>query len=56
MTKELAEVITSGPTEKKMNEEAKRQGMVTMRDDGIIKALLGTVSLEEVLKETSEAY
>ena len=56
MTKELAEVISSGPTEKKLNEEAKRQGMVTMRDDGIIKALLGTVSLEEVLKETSEAY
>ncbi|MBI1960967.1 MAG: hypothetical protein HYS43_01705, partial [Candidatus Liptonbacteria bacterium] len=34
--------------------ETKRQGMITMRQDGIIKALNGIVSMEEVLRETKE--
>mgnify|MGYP001613299261 CR=1 FL=1 len=36
-------------------EEAKKQGMVTMRQDGLLKAIEGLVSVEEVLRETSEA-
>ncbi len=36
-------------------EEAKKQGMVTMRQDGLIKAVDGLVSVEEVLRETSES-
>ena len=35
-------------------EEAKRQGMVTMRQDGILKVLDGVTTLEEVLRETEE--
>ncbi|MEX2436538.1 MAG: GspE/PulE family protein [Candidatus Paceibacterota bacterium] len=52
MTRELSDIITSGFTENKLIEEAKRQGMVTLRQDGIIKALRGKVLLGEILRET----
>lgn len=54
MTKELEAIITSGPTTEKILEEAKRQGMISLRQDGILKALSGLVSMEEVLRETTE--
>jgi len=54
MTPELQEIVSAGFTEAKLSEEAKRQGMVTMRQDGVLKALDGLVSIEEVLRETSE--
>ena len=43
MTPELQVIINSGPTELKIIEEAKRQGMITLRQDGILKALDGLV-------------
>jgi len=52
MTRELGELINAGFTEGKLWDEAKRQGMVTLRQDGIMKALQGEVLLEEVLRET----
>ena len=52
MTRELEEVVNAGFTEGKLYDEAKRQGMVTLRQDGILKALTGEVLLEEVLRET----
>lgn len=54
MTPQLADVINKQPTENKIQEEAERQGMVTLRQDGIIKALDGLVSIDEVLRETIE--
>jgi len=54
MTRELGEIINSGFTEAKLVSEAKRQGMVTLRQDGIIKALEGEVLLEGALKETTD--
>ena len=54
MTREMGEIITSGVSENKIEAESIRQGMITLRQDGILKALNGLVSLEEVLKETSE--
>jgi type IV pilus assembly protein PilB len=55
MTRELEAIISSGIEEGKVIDEAKRQGMVTMRQDGISKALAGTVSMEEVLRESTES-
>jgi len=55
MTRELEKIINDDPSESKINDEARRQGLVTMRQDGIIKALEGTVSMEDVLRETSES-
>ncbi len=54
MTNQLAAVISSGITEAKITEEARRQGMTGMRQDGILKALEGTVSIEDVIRETEE--
>jgi len=52
MTPELEQVIIKEPTELKIAEEAKRQGMLTMKQDGILKVLAGETSLEEVLSVT----
>ncbi|MDI6717799.1 MAG: ATPase, T2SS/T4P/T4SS family [Patescibacteria group bacterium] len=54
MTPELEKIINSGPTEGKILEEATRQQIITLRQDGIIKAIEGQVSIEEVLRETTE--
>jgi type II secretory ATPase GspE/PulE/Tfp pilus assembly ATPase PilB-like protein len=55
MTRELEEIINSEPTERRIYDEAVRQGMVSLRQDGILKALQGIVSIEEVLRETAES-
>lgn len=49
MTNELEKIILTSLSESAMREEAKRQGMVTMFQDGIIKTLKGIVSLDELL-------
>lgn len=54
MTPELADIIVKEPTENKILEEAKRQGMITLRQDGLSKAVDGLVSVEEILRETGE--
>jgi type II secretory ATPase GspE/PulE/Tfp pilus assembly ATPase PilB-like protein len=38
----------------KIIEEAKRQKMIFMRQDGILKALEGLVSVEEIIGGTEE--
>lgn len=50
MTPEVEQIINQGINEVKLKDEAKRQGMATMRQDGIIKVLQGVVSIEEVLE------
>jgi type IV pilus assembly protein PilB len=54
MTPQLEEIILKEPSETKIKEEARRQGMTTMLQDGILKALRGTVGLEEVRSEAEE--
>ncbi|PIR88837.1 MAG: hypothetical protein COU09_00210 [Candidatus Harrisonbacteria bacterium CG10_big_fil_rev_8_21_14_0_10_44_23] len=54
MTPQLSEALSESIQESKIQAEAKRQGMVTLRQDGIMKALDGLVSIEEVLRETAQ--
>lgn len=54
MTRELEEIILSTPSESNIGKEAQRQGMVTMLQDGIRKALSGDVALEEILRVVEE--
>ena len=54
MTKEVEEIVLTQPSQEKLTNEAKRQGMITLRQDGIIKVLEGVVSLEEVLSITAK--
>jgi type IV pilus assembly protein PilB len=54
MTDRLAEIILKEPTELKLKEEAKRQGMITMMQDGILKVLDGITTIEEVIRVAEE--
>jgi type IV pilus assembly protein PilB len=54
MTKSLSEIILGEPSEQKIEIEAKRQGIITMKQDGIIKALKGMTTIEEVLRVAME--
>lgn len=54
MTPELEEIVATGPTTQRIVKEAKNQGMVSLRQDGVVKALRGVVSIEEVIRETEE--
>jgi type IV pilus assembly protein PilB len=54
MTKELEKIVVGEFTEADIIKEAERQGMITMRQDGFLKATQGLVSLEEVLQVVEE--
>lgn len=54
MTPELSEIVLKDLSEAALNAEARRQGLITMRQDGILKALKGVTTIEEVLKATEE--
>ena len=55
VTKEIEDIVSSGVTTQKITAQAKAQGMITLRQDGIVKALKGKVSIEEIIRETEEA-
>ncbi len=53
VTKELEDIILAAETsESRIEKEAERQGMITLKQDGILKVLEGETFLEEVLKTT----
>jgi len=54
MTPQLAEIILKEPTESKIFQEAQKQGMITMKQDGLLKVLAGVTSFEEVLRAAEE--
>jgi len=54
MTEELSEIILKEPSEYKIMEEAKRQGMITMKQDGFLKVTEGITTIDEVLKVAEE--
>ncbi|RJQ30049.1 hypothetical protein C4565_01255 [Candidatus Parcubacteria bacterium] len=54
MTRELGDIISKGFTESALWDEAHRQGIVTLRQDGLMKVLEGKIGIEEVLKETAQ--
>ena len=54
MTPELSEIVLKEPTETRIKEEAFRQGMLTMKQDGILKVLEGVTSVAAVLGAAEE--
>lgn len=54
MTNALADIVLTDPSEVKISEEAKAQGMLTMKQDGVLKALEGVTTIEEVLRVAEE--
>lgn len=54
ITEEIRELIVSRATSSEIQKKAVEQGMVTMRQDGYLKALQGITTLEEVNRVTSD--
>ena len=54
MTDQLSEIILKAPTIENLQQEARRQGMITMFQDGILKVLNGVTTIEEVLRVAEE--
>lgn len=54
MTDELSEIIVRLPTRIKILEEARRQGMISMKEDGVLKVLEGITSIEEIIRVIEE--
>ncbi|MDP2909950.1 MAG: GspE/PulE family protein [bacterium] len=54
MTKGLEEIIIAEPSESKIFEEARKQDMITMKQDGMLKVLEGLSSFEEILRVAEE--
>lgn len=54
MTDELAELVLKNPLESLIFKVAQKQGMLTMEQEGILKALNGEITIEEVARATEE--
>lgn len=54
MTNDVEAVISSKVTEAEMAKVMKKQGMITMKQDAIIKVLQGATTIEEVLRVTED--
>jgi type IV pilus assembly protein PilB len=52
MTDDLADIVLQEPSEANIVKETLRQGMLTLRQDGILKAIDGITTLEEVIRVT----
>ncbi len=52
MTRPLQKLILERPSEAVIEDEARRQSMLTLRQDGIMKVMAGEVGLEELLEVT----
>ena len=55
MTPQLEKIILKAPSETNIKEEAERQKMLTMMQDGLLRSLKGDISFEEVVKEVEES-
>lgn len=54
VTHAIRELIIKGSTAEEIEEQAKKEGMLTMAEDGIYKAALGVTTIEEVMRVVSE--
>jgi type IV pilus assembly protein PilB len=54
VTTSIKELIIKGATSDEIEVQAKKEGMITMLEDGIFNAVIGTTTIEEVLRVISE--
>ena len=50
----MAKLINSGATSAEIENEGIKGGMTTMMEDGLIKAVQGVTTIEEVMRVTKE--
>ncbi len=54
MTSDIRRLVMESATSEMLEKAAKETGMLTMVEDGFLKAVLGLTSLEEILRVTKE--
>ncbi len=54
LTDAMKHLVSSGATAEAIRDEARKEGMITILEDGFLKAKEGTTSIEEVLRVTKE--
>ena len=54
VTATITELIMKNATGDEIEKEARRDGMLTMLEDGVFKAAQGVTTIEEVLRVTQE--
>ncbi len=54
VTQTVRELIMQGKTSKQIEDQAKKEGMMTMLEDGIFQAVSGNTTIEEVLRVITE--
>ena len=54
MTSTIRNLVMKGSTSQEIEEQAKKEGMTTMLEDGIFKAVQGFTTIEEVLRVITE--
>lgn len=54
MSSAIKELVMKGATAEVIEEQAKKEGMITMLEDGIFKSIQGLTTLEEVLRVITE--
>jgi type IV pilus assembly protein PilB len=54
MNSTIKDMVISGASDTAINEQAKKEGMLSMVEDGIFKAVEGVTTIEEVLRVISE--
>ena len=54
MSTAIQKLVINGASSEAIQEEAIKEGMVTMQTDGLIKSLRGQTTLEEIMRVTSE--
>ncbi len=54
VTQTIREMILKGVSQDEIEIQAKKEGMMTMLEDGVFQAVLGQISLEEIFRVVSE--
>lgn len=54
VTPTIRSLVMKGATSDEIEDQAKKEGMLTMIEDGIVKAVQGTTTIEEVLRVIAE--
>jgi type II secretory ATPase GspE/PulE/Tfp pilus assembly ATPase PilB-like protein len=54
MSSEIQKLIIGNSASEAIQDQAIKEGMITMQKDGFIKALRGQTTLEEIMRVTTE--
>ena len=54
MSEEISQMVAKRATSDEIEEKAREEGMIKMMEDGMIKAIQGITSIEEILRVTKD--